>query len=78
MKSVTHITKYVLVYIIFGVISLESVLPFLKLLTRYLWTDLALTVSCLAGVVIFGTMDILLNTYGKKAYYRLQKVGTDR
>ncbi|KAF0220376.1 MAG: hypothetical protein FD174_1277 [Geobacteraceae bacterium] len=78
MKNVTHITKYVLIYAVLVAISLQSALPFMKLLERYLWEDLALTVSCLAGVIVFGTMDILMNTYGKRAYARLQKIGAHR
>lgn len=74
MKNAKHIAKYALAYTVLAFISLECVLPFMRLLLRYLWEDLALVITCLTAVIIFGTMDILLNTLGKKAYDRLARM----
>lgn len=66
MKKVKSLAKYAFAYTIMTILALQAVRPLAGILKNYMWEDLALTLSCLSGVVLFGILDILLLTYGRR------------
>ncbi len=78
MKTIRHLMRDTLIYVILAAISLGCARPVVTLLDRYLSDDLALVIGSLTGVVIFGTMDVLLNIYGKRVSSLLVKLDNNK